>query len=94
MKTLEDTLKSAAYKVWDELEPIQSGTGFKIFEVREEALTTMALKEIIKSSCSQIENIQMISGTEESLKGYDFELAIGNKTTGRYGCTNLASSKS
>lgn len=26
----------------------------------------------------------MISGTEESLKGYDFELAIGNKTTGRY----------
>lgn len=84
MNTLEDTLKKAAYKVWDELEPIQNGTGFKIFEVREEALTTMALKEIIKSSCSQIENIQMISGNEESIKGYDFELVIGNKKKGKY----------
>jgi hypothetical protein len=81
---LEDTLKKAAYKIWDELEPIPDGSGFKIFEVREEALTTMALKEIIKCSCADIENIQMISGNEESLKGYDFELAIGNKTKGKY----------
>ena len=60
MKTLEDTLKSASYKVWDELEPVPVVSGFKVFEVREEALTTMALKEIIKCSCSQIENIHEI----------------------------------
>ncbi|TVZ47469.1 DUF6615 family protein [Olleya sp. Hel_I_94] len=81
---LEDTLKKAAYKVWDELEPVPNGKGFKIFEVREEALTTMALKEIIKCFCAEIENIQMISGSEESLKGYDFELVIGNKKKGKY----------
>lgn len=84
MTTLEETLKSAAYKVWDELEPIPNGSGFKIFEVREEALTTMSLKEILRCSCSQIENIQMISGNEESVKGYDFELAIGDKSKGKY----------
>jgi hypothetical protein len=81
---LEDTLKRAAYKVWDELEPVSIGKGIKIFEVREEALTTMALKEIIRSSCAQIERIQMISGNEESIKGYDFELAAGSKTGGKY----------
>lgn len=84
MTTLEDTLKRAAYKIWDELEPVSNGSGFKIFEVREEALTTMSLKEIIRCSCSQIENIEMISGNEESIKGYDFELAIGNKVKGNY----------
>lgn len=82
--TLEDTLKGAAYKVWDELEPVSQGKNIKIFEVREEALTTMALKEIIKSSCSDIEEIKMISGNEESLKGYDFELVIGSKSKGKY----------
>ncbi len=81
---LEDTLKKAAYKVWDELEPVPNEKGYKIFEVREEALTTMALKEIIKCSCAEIENIQMISGNEESLKGYDFEIAIGSKSKGKY----------
>lgn len=82
--TLEDALKKAAYKVWDELEPVPKGKGFKIFEVREEALTTMALKEIIRSSCKEIEEINMISGNEESLKGYDFELVIGSKSKGNY----------
>lgn len=82
--TLEDTLKKAAYKVWDELEPVQQSDGIKIFEVREEALTTMALKEIIRCSCSEIEELKMISGSEESLKGYDFELVIGSKAKGKY----------
>lgn len=82
--TLEDTLKRAAYKVWDELEPVNQGRKIKIFEVREEALTTMALKEIIKSSCSEIDTLKMISGSEESLKGYDFELVIGSKSKSKY----------
>lgn len=82
--TLEDTLKKAAHKVWDELEPVSQGNNIKIFEVREEALTTMALKEIIKASCSEIETLKMISGSEESLKGYDFELIIGSKAQRKY----------
>jgi hypothetical protein len=81
---LEEALKRAAYKVWEELEPIETNSNIKIFEVREEALTTMALKELLKSSCDQIESIKMISGSEESVKGYDFELVIGSKTKGRF----------
>lgn len=81
---LEETLKRAAYKVWKELEPVPQDNNFKIFEVREEALTTMALKEIIKYSCADIDKLKMISGSEESLKGYDFELVIGSKSKGKY----------
>lgn len=82
--TLEQALKRAAYKIWDELEPIPKSNSYKIFEVREEALTTMAIKEIYRSSCAQIDRIEMISGSEESLRGYDFEIAIGSKTKNKY----------
>jgi hypothetical protein len=81
---LEDTLKKAAYKVWDELEPIPTTPSYKVFEVREEALTTMLIKEIFRANCSDIEKIEMIPGNEESLRGYDFELAIGSRAKGKY----------
>lgn len=82
--TLEQALKQAAYKVWDELEPIPQNSNYTIFEVREEALTTMAIKELYRSLCPQIEKIEMIPGSEESLKGYDFEIVIGSKLKGKY----------
>lgn len=84
MTTLEDTLKRAAYKIWDELEPVPNGSGIKIFEVREEALTTMALKELVRASCPEIDKILMIGSKTEKLTGYDFELAIGSKSKGKY----------
>jgi len=81
---LEDTLKKAAYKVWDELEPIPDTPKYKIFEVREEALTTMFIKEIYRASCIDVDRIEMISAQEEAIRGYDFELAIGSKSRGKY----------
>ncbi len=81
---LEDTLKKAAYKVWDELEPIPQTPNYKIFEVREEALTTMLIKEIYRANCGEVEKIEMISPQEETIKGYDFELVIGSKLRGKY----------
>ena len=84
MKTLEDTLKSAAYKVWDELSFTPNDDNFKIFNVREEALTTMALKKLWKSNCQKIEKIIMISAHDENLRGYDFELVLGSKAKGKY----------
>src|SRR5690242_1788714 len=74
---LEEAFKQASYKVWDELEPIPS-TIHKIHPVREEALTSMALKAMVKANCSQIRYIEMISSDEEKTRGYDFELLIGN----------------
>lgn len=82
--TLEETLKKASYKIWKELKPIPETSAYKIFEVREEALTTMAIKEIYRSTCPQVEKIEMISGSEESLRGYDFEIVIGSKIKGKY----------
>lgn len=82
--TLEETLKKAAFKVWDELEPIPQTSNYKVFEVREEALTTMAIKELFRSACPEIEKVLMIPGSEESIKGYDFELVIGSKSLGKY----------
>jgi hypothetical protein len=82
--TLEESLKKAAYKIWDELEPIQATSTYKIFEVREEALTTMAIKELFRANCAQISKVEMIPGSEENLKGYDFEMAIGSRLTGKY----------
>ncbi|MFP9117040.1 DUF6615 family protein [Flavobacterium sp. RNTU_13] len=84
MTTLEQALKNASYKVWDELEPIPNGTNYKIFEVREEALTTMAIKELYRSFCPKIEKAVMIPASEESLNGYDFELVIGSKSKSKY----------
>jgi hypothetical protein len=82
--TLEEALKKAAYKVWDELEPIPKSPNYKIFEVREEALTTMLIKELYKASCNEISKVEMIPGSEETIKGYDFELVIGSKLKGKY----------
>lgn len=76
---LEQALKKAAKKVWKELSPVSYKGTHKIFEVREEALTTMALKQLIEANCPEIEHIEMIPGCEESIKGYDFELVIGSK---------------
>jgi hypothetical protein len=73
---LEQTFKQAAYKVWDELEPI-SNTQHVIFPVREEALTTMALKAMVAANCTRIAKIEMISSDKEKTHGYDFELLIG-----------------
>jgi hypothetical protein len=81
---LEEALKKAAYKVWDELEPIPLTPNYKVFEVREEALTTMLIKEIFRANCREIEKIEMISPQDETIKGYDFELAIGSKSKGKY----------
>lgn len=81
---LEKALKKAAYKVWNELSIVPTTNDYKIFNVREEALTTMALKELYKSKCSKIEKIIMISGHEENLRGYDFELVIGSRARGKY----------
>lgn len=75
---LEQALKQASYKVWNELEP-PFNSKHKIHLVREEALTSLALKEISKSNCPMIETIEMISSHEEKTSGYDFELAIGSK---------------
>lgn len=82
--TLEQVLKKAAYKVWDELEPINQKGKYKIFEVREEALTTMALKEIARSNCPSVDEMVMISGKDEFTKGYDFEIGIGSNKKGKY----------
>lgn len=81
---LEDTLKKAAYKVWNELEPIPQSPNYKTFEVREEALTTMLIKEIYHANCANIDKIEMISPHDETIKGYDFELAIGSKSKSKY----------
>lgn len=81
--TLEQTLKNAAYKVWDELTPHTNPT-HTIFSVREEGLTSMALKEISNSACPQIRTLEMISAKKETVRGYDFELAIGSNRKNRY----------
>lgn len=81
---LESALKKAAYKVWKELEPIPQNSKFKIYQVREEALTSMAIRELYKANCSEIELAEMIPPKQESLEGYDFELIIGSKVKNRY----------
>jgi hypothetical protein len=82
--TLEQALKKAAYKVWKELKPFPNNNDFHIAEVREEGLTSMALKKLRKSNCSHITKIIMIPPNEEKTAGYDFELAIGSKLQGKY----------
>ncbi len=81
--TLEQTLKNAAYKVWDELTP-HANAAHTIFSVREEGLTSMALKEISNSACAQIITLEMISAKKEKLRGYDFELAIGSSRKNQF----------
>lgn len=80
---LEETLRRASKKIWKELEPV-SYTQHLIHNVREEALTSMALKELAKSNCSFIDKIEMISSDVEKQTGYDFELAIGSKKRREY----------
>ncbi|MGN6400883.1 MAG: DUF6615 family protein [Flavisolibacter sp.] len=74
---LEQAFKQASYKVWDELEPIAS-TVHKIHPVREEALTSMALKVLANANCKAITKVEMISSDKEKTDGYDFELLIGH----------------
>ncbi|MDM1391302.1 hypothetical protein HX052_15235 [Myroides marinus] len=74
---LEKALKKVSKKIWNELEPIKA-TNVKIHQVREEALSTIGLKILAKSNCSNILRIEMISAQEESSKGYDYEICIGN----------------
>src|SRR5687767_9467650 len=75
---LEKTFKEASYKVWDELEPI-ANKAHKIYPVREEGLTSMALKAMVNANCSLIDKIEMIPATKEKTHGYDFELCIGKR---------------
>jgi hypothetical protein len=82
--TLEEAFKKAAYKVWNELEPIPKDSKYHVYEIREEGLTTMSIKELIRSSCTDIEKIIMIPPKEEKVKGYDFELAIGSPSKGKF----------
>lgn len=81
--TLEQSLKNAAYKIWDELTP-HLNQDHHIFSIREEGLTSMALKELSKSACPQIIKIEMISAKKEKSSGYDFELVIGNNKRKKY----------
>ncbi|OXA98200.1 hypothetical protein B0A75_14750 [Flavobacterium oncorhynchi] len=80
---LEDVLKKAAYKVWKELKPLNNPK-YSIYEVREEALTSMAIKKMEKYNCTQIEKIVMIPPKLEKIAGYDFELVIGSKAKGKF----------
>jgi hypothetical protein len=81
---LEQTLQNASKKIWKELSPVSNKGTHKVFEVREEALTTMALKKLIIANCPDIAHIEMIPGCEETLKGYDFELVIGSITKRKF----------
>jgi len=81
---LEEALKKAAYKIWNELEPIPKNPNHHIHEIREEGLTTMAIKELVRAACPEIDKILMIGPKAEKLSGYDFELAIGSKSKGKY----------
>lgn len=80
---LESALKKAEHKVWRELEPVNPKLG-KIYTVREEGLTSMALKELATSNCTQIHGIEMIPSSKEKVRGYDFEICIGSKKKGEF----------
>jgi hypothetical protein len=80
---LENALKQAEYKVWKELEPVNAALA-KLYTVREEGLTTMALKKLALSNCPNIHSIEMIPPVEEKKKGYDFEVCIGSESKGKY----------
>lgn len=74
---LEKTLNLASSKIWKELEPVFK-QNVKLYNIREEALTTMALKEIARANCSKILRMEMIPPQDETIRGYDFEICIGN----------------
>lgn len=74
---LESALKLVSEKVWNELEPV-NGFDINIHEVREEGLSSMALKTLAKTNCKNVLKIDMIGATAESERGYDFEICIGN----------------
>lgn len=79
IEILEKTLKQASYKVWKELAPLKNiQEGWNIFEVREDTLTTMALRAIIKTNSTAITHIfeSKKNETGEKLTGLDFELEI------------------
>ncbi|MBK7969587.1 MAG: hypothetical protein IPK08_11890 [Bacteroidetes bacterium] len=60
---LEDILKSASYKIWDEMEPVIDNKDFHVHQVSEPGLTSMALKKIVNSGCKQILRAKMIPGS-------------------------------
>lgn len=74
---LEKALKKASKKVWKELAPI-ANSNFKIHNVREEALSSMLLRTLAQSGCSNILGLEMIDSKSEKTGGYDFEMCIGN----------------
>lgn len=80
---LSTALKKASTKVWSELTPI-SNLSHKIYEIREEGLTSMALKELSFSKCKNIQVIEMISAKRESIDGYDFQISLGNDKNAEY----------
>ena len=74
---LEKTLQKVSKKIWNELKPVND-SNINIHSVREEALSSIGLKILAKSKCSNVLKIEMISANEESLRGYDYEICIGS----------------
>lgn len=80
---LSSALKRASAKIWNELTPLIDSS-HQIYEIREEGLTSMALKELSNSRCRRIGAIKMISAKQENQDGYDFQLSIGSDRTNEY----------
>lgn len=76
---LEDALKVAAHKVWDELEPLPVATGVRVFQEHEAALTTMALKALWRTNCPEVVGVVMTPPAREVLEGHDFILCVGDE---------------
>lgn len=74
---LEKTLQKVSKRIWNELKPVNVAN-INIHPVREEALSSIALKIIANSKCKNVLRIEMINAQNESLRGYDFEICIGS----------------
>ena len=74
---LEKALKKVSKKIWDELEPV-NGMNVNIHAIREEALSSKALKILYKAKCNNVLRIEMLNSHEEKLRGYDYEICIGS----------------
>ncbi len=81
---LEKALKQASYKIWEEMTPPLSDKKYNIFQVREEGLTSMALKVLANSNCKDIDTIKMIGPIREAKEGYDFELCLGSVSKNKF----------
>ena len=74
---LEKVLKKVSKKIWNELKPV-NGVNINIHSTREEALSSMGLRILAESKCNNILRIEMINSSQESVRGYDYEICIGS----------------